>query len=69
MTLSTFTKKVNDLCRQDAVKLNGLFKGVHYDFPERMLYSYYADGLTPRQTIDAINAEGEAEAKAEARCS
>lgn len=69
-TLSSFTKAVNDLARKDAAKLNGLFKGVHYDFPEQMLkFDWNIEGLTPRQTLTRINRESEQENLAEARCS
>jgi hypothetical protein len=68
-TLSQFTKAVNDLARLDASKLDGLFKGVHHDFPERMLEDDFHSGLTPREVLNRIDQEAKEENRAEARCS
>jgi hypothetical protein len=68
-TLTEFTKAVNALAQKDAAKSTGIFKGVHYDFPERMLEHYWNDGYTPRQVLNQIQAEAEAENAAEARMS
>jgi hypothetical protein len=66
-TLSSFTKAVNDLGRKEAAKLNGLFKGVHHDFPEHMLEDDWRGGLTPKQVLVRITEEAEQEGWAEAR--
>ena len=68
-TLSQFAKAVNDLARKDAAKFDGLFKGVHHDFPERMLEDDFHNGLTPREVLNRIDREAEEENHAEARCS
>jgi hypothetical protein len=69
MNLTRFTKKVNALAKKDRDQSNFIFKGVHYDFSERMLDHYWKDGFTPRETLNRINANAEAEARAEARMS
>jgi hypothetical protein len=69
MDLIKFSQTVNDLARREADAVQGLFKGVHYDFPVRMLESYFQDGLTPKQTLRQISAQARAENEAEARTS
>jgi len=54
-TLSKFTKAVNDLAHRDAAKCDGIFHGVHHDFPERMMTFYWEQNYTPRQVLDHMN--------------
>ena len=71
-SLQSYTLAVNNLARKDCEIINNkprMFKGVHHDFPERMMEYYYEKGLTPRQSIDIINREAEMENAAEARMS
>jgi len=67
--LTKYTKRVNDLARKDAAKLDGFFKAVHHDFPESMTAWYLHNGYTPRQLLTQLNEDAEAENAAEARCS
>ena len=68
-SLAEYTKAVNALAHKDAAKCKGIFRGVHHDFPERMMERYWEQNYTPRQVLNQINSDAEAEMAAEARMS
>jgi hypothetical protein len=64
---------VNDLARKDCEIINGkhprMFRGVHHDFPERMMAFYWEQNYTPRQVLTRLEEDAEMENAAEARMS
>lgn len=73
ISLTEFTKQVNDMARAECDAKNkrpgALFAAMHHDFMEVMLKSYYDDGMSPQETLQAIADEAEREGRAEARAS
>lgn len=73
MSLTEFTKAVNDLSRAECERLNAkpnkVFGAEHVDYPEAMLAMYHKDGKTPQETINILVASIAAEGRAEARAS
>jgi hypothetical protein len=71
-SLQSYTLAVNNLARKDCEVLNNIprmFRGVHHDFPERMMEYYREQHYTPRQVLTQLDEDGELENAAEARMS
>jgi hypothetical protein len=71
-TLQSYTLAVNNLARKDCEIINNkprMFKGVHHDFPERMMEYYWEQNYTPRQVLTQLATDAEMENAWEARVS
>lgn len=57
MTLSEYTKKVNDLAKLHCERLNSIpnvFKAVHHDFCEEMMKYHYDQGQSVEEALEEI---------------
>ena len=67
--LIEFTNEVNRLCKEECDRINAdpkaIFGAEHHDYQIGMMKLYFDRGYTPAETIEIMNAEYEAEGRAE----
>lgn len=62
MDLNQFAAEVNRLSQEEVEQINAtkpLFAAAHVPLPPSMLAIYHKEGLTPKQTLDAIKDQAE----------